>query len=86
MEKTVKTITPETYKLQDGTMILGEHDKLKCSIVYREKNGFKYFDILVDLNGRLFVVKPCSFYSQKSVNVYRWELKDLAIDKLSQII
>lgn len=75
-----KRITPERYELRKDVHYLGQSNKLLASVVYREKDGFKYYDILINLNGRLFVVKPCSFYSPKSLNVYRWELKDIVLD------
>lgn len=82
-EETVKTIKPEKYVMREGyTAILT--DKVKAFLVYNVKNGRMFYDIVVDLDGRLFLVKPWQLYSQKSINVYNWYVRDLAVLALSK--
>lgn len=80
-----KTVKPDKYQLNSNYSIVNvDKSKLDLFVVYREKKNYRFFDIVVVVNGRLFVMKPCDFYSRKSLNVYRWTLDTLAMDSLAK--
>lgn len=83
MTKKDKVISPASYQLGHGyNEVVNSIDKVSANIVYREINGFKYFDIVVKFNDRVFLVKPWGIYSQKTLNVYKWLLTHAGLDLL----
>lgn len=58
------------YKLTE-TNSLGELDCVKVSIGERKKDGVLYPDVILWLYDRPFVIKPASFYSEKTNRFYK---------------
>lgn len=79
-----KVVKPSVYKLQEGYVNLGSSERLTAQVVYRDVNGFKFFDLVITIGNRVFLVKPWSVYSPKTLNVYNWELNTLGLSMLSK--
>lgn len=77
-------VKPEKYELGHDYKQLGVNERLNAFVVYREINGYKFFDIVVTINNRVFLMKPWHIYSEKSLNVYNWELHHLAFEMLDK--
>lgn len=84
VKKDLSNVKPDHYELGHDYKQLGTNERLNASIVYREINGFKFFDILVNINGRVFLMKPWSVYSPKTISIYNWSLQGVALDIIEQ--